>query len=122
MTGLGPSIADLSFPEIAQRLRILLGNRLVAYIGAATDTGSVRRWAEGESVPPCEVQQRLRAALVVAATVVEHDDRAVTQAWFQGANALLGDRAPAGVLRDCEDLERAFGEVLAAARAFAGGA
>lgn len=108
----------LPFPEVVERLRGLLGNRLVAYIGGVKETRAVRQWAEGERAPSEAVQQRLRHALMAASMISERDTAAIVQSWFQGANPKLEFRAPARVLREGEDQQQAFSDVLAAAHAF----
>lgn len=110
----------LPFPEVAERLRALLGNRLVAYIGDVKETRAVRQWAEGDRTPSEDVQQRLRHALMAASMIGERDTAQVVQSWFQGANPELEFRAPARVLRESEgeSQQQAFSDVLAAAHAF----
>ncbi|MBC7462177.1 MAG: hypothetical protein H7287_12515 [Thermoleophilia bacterium] len=108
----------LPFQEVAERLRGLLGNRLVAYIGGVKETRAVRQWADGERAPSEAVQQRLRHALMAASMISERDTASIVQSWFQGANPKLEFRAPARVLRDADDQQQAFSDVLAAAHAF----
>jgi len=108
----------LPFAEVADRLRGLLGNRLVAYIGDVKETRAIRQWADGDRVPSEAVQQRLRHALMAASMLAEHDDVSVVQSWFQGANPKLDFQAPARVLRERVDQQAAFSDVLAAAHAF----
>lgn len=105
------------FDEVAAQLSELLGRKLVAYIGAVKETRAVNQWAAGNREPGSETQLRLRLALQVALMLEAADGRRVTQAWFQGMNPQLEDRAPARVLRDVP-LEDAGPAVLGAARAF----
>lgn len=107
----------LPTPELVDRLRDLLGARLVAYVGSVKETRAVRQWAAGEREPSAEVVRRLRTAYHAAALLAEKDAAAVV-AWFQGMNPRLGDVAPARLLREAE-LDVAGPRVLAAARAFA---
>lgn len=104
--------------ELTERLRDILGARLVAYLGSVKETRAVRQWAEGEREPSAEVMRRLRTAYHAAAMLRAKDSAAVVQAWFQGMNPRLDDVAPARLLRE-GDLEQVGPEVLAAARAFA---
>lgn len=105
------------FPTVATRLRALLGNRLVAYIGGVTEGRAVNEWAEGTRVPAADTQRRLRVALQVA-SVIEHEDGAeVAQAWFQGLDPRLGDRAPATILR-AGDPDDVGPRLLESARSF----
>lgn len=109
----------LNFPVLVERLRALLGARLVAYLGGVKETRAVRQWAAGERVPSDVVAQRLRLAYQVAGLITESQNSpAIVQAWFQGANPQLEDRSPARAMR--EDDPHAVGpQVLSAARAFA---
>jgi len=103
--------------SLVAELRDLLGAKLVAYIAGVTETRAVREWADGTREPRSPIPDRLRLALQVAVMLREHDSPAVVQAWFQGMNPLLEDRAPARVLRD-QPLAEVGPEVLNAARAF----
>jgi len=104
--------------EVVDRLRELLGAKLVAYIGSVKETRAVRQWAEGRREPSAEVVTRLRTACHAAALLHDKDSVAVVQAWFQGMKPRLQDVAPARLLRE-GDLRQVGPEVLAAARAFA---
>jgi len=104
--------------EVVERLRELLGAKLVAYIGSVKETRAVRQWAEGRREPSAEVITRLRTAYHAAALLHDKDSVAVVQAWFQGMNPRLQDIAPARLLRE-GDLREVGPAVLAAARAFA---
>ena len=103
---------------VIKELRDVLGVRLVAYIAGVKETRAVHEWAEGtREVGSDERSQRLRTALQVAVLLRQRDEPDVVQAWFQGLNPQLADRAPARLLRD-GDISVAGPEVLAAARAF----
>lgn len=110
----------LSPPELVERLRDLLGAKLVAYLGSVQETRAVRQWAETADprTPSNEVLNRLRMAYRIAALLRAKDSAAVVQAWFQGMNPRLDDVAPARLLRE-GDLEQVGPIILAAARAFA---
>ncbi|GAA1134013.1 hypothetical protein [Citricoccus alkalitolerans] len=109
----------LDLAALVDRLRAVLGARLVAYLGGVKETRAVRQWAAGERVPSHVVAQRLRLAYQVAGLIVESQNSpAVVQAWFQGANPQLEDRSPARVLRE-DDTDGVGPQVLSAARAFA---
>lgn len=110
----------LPTPELVERLRDLLGAKLVAYLGSVQETRAVRQWADSADArtPSTEVVNRLRMAYRIAALLREKDSAAVVQTWFQGMNPRLDDVAPARLLRE-GDLEQVGPEVLAAARAFA---
>lgn len=103
---------------VVKELRDLLTPRLVAYIADVRETRAVHQWAEGSrNVKSPAAEDRLRLALQVALFLSEHDAPRVVQAWFQGLNPHLDDRAPARLLRE-GDLEEVGPMVLAAARAF----
>lgn len=104
---------------LVKELRDLLGARLVAYLGGVKETRAVRQWAEGtREVSGGEDLRRLRVAYQAAKLLAERDTPAVVQAWFQGLNPALADRAPARLLRE-GDLDDIGPRVLAAARQFA---
>lgn len=104
---------------LVQELRDLLGAKLVAYLGGVKETRAVRQWAEGtREVSGVETLQRLRVAYQAARLLADRDSTAVVQAWFQGMNPGLGDRAPARLLRDGA-VDEVGPLVIAAARQFA---
>lgn len=110
----------LDAPELVERLRDLLGAKLVAYLGSVQETRAVRQWADAGDprTPSNEVLNRLRMAYRIAALLRGRDSAAVIQAWFQGMNPRLDDVAPARLLRE-GDLEQVGPSILSAARAFA---
>lgn len=111
--------ARMSQPELVAALRDLLGAKLVAYLGRVSETRAVRQWAEGtRTIANPDDVERLRLAYRAARLITERDTPAVAQAWFQGLNPVLDDRAPALLLRDGE-LADVGPQVLAAARQFA---
>lgn len=104
---------------LVKELRDLLGAKLVAYLGGVKETRAVRQWAEGtREVSGSEEMRRLRVAYQAAKLLAERDAPAVVQAWFQGLNPTLADRAPARLLRE-GDLDDVGPQILAAARQFA---
>lgn len=104
--------------ELVSELRPLLGDRLVAYLGRVKETRAVRGWADGtRQIAGAETVERLRVAYRIARMIRERDSSEVLQAWMQGLNPLLEDRAPALLLRD-GDLAEVGPDVLAAARQF----
>ena len=108
----------MSFRGAVSELVEILGTKLVAYIAGVKETRAVQEWARGVRDPKDPaLERRLRLALQIAHLIAEHDSREVAQAWFQGLNPQLDDRAPAQLLRegDIADVGR---NVLAAARAF----
>jgi hypothetical protein len=105
------------FAQVVTELRELLGAKLVAYLGGVGETRAVHQWAEGDRIPSDEVQQRLRFALRIALPIASADSASIAQAWFQGLNPQLDDRAPARLLRD-GDLGEVGPAIVAAERAF----
>lgn len=86
--------ARMSQPELVAALRDLLGAKLVAYLGRVSETRAVRQWAEGtRTIANPEDVERLRIAYRAARLITERDTPAVAQAWFQGLNPVLDDRA-----------------------------
>lgn len=45
---------------VRARKQLLLGAKLIAYIGSVKETRAVRQWADGERKPSAEVMRRLR--------------------------------------------------------------
>ena len=111
--------ARMSQAELVTALRDLLGAKLVAYLGRVKETRAVRQWADGVRTIGNDTDvERLRIAYRAARLITSRDTPAVAQAWFQGLNPILDDRAPAVLLRD-GDLVDTGPLVLAAARQFA---
>jgi hypothetical protein len=106
---------------VVRALSGLLGVKLVAYIGSVKEARAVRQWSAKERTPAQPVIKRLRDAYQIARLLSETHSPEVVQAWFQGMNPLLGDLAPARLLRESESDEAAH-RVLAAARDFAASA
>lgn len=106
---------------VVRALSGLLGVKLVAYIGSVKEARAVRQWSAKERTPAQPVIKRLRDAYQIARLLSETHSPEVVQAWFQGMNPLLGDLAPARLLRENESDEAAH-RVLAAARDFAASA
>lgn len=110
---------SLPVASLVDRLVRVLGLRLVAYIGGAPETGAVREWisSDDRDLVDEDAIARLRLALQTAILIADRDSTAVVQGWFQGLNPLLGDIAPARLLRE-GDLELAAEGLLSAASAF----
>ncbi len=90
------------------------GGTLVAVMGNAKNTSTVRRWMSGKEQPP-EID-RLRVALEVVLYMRQVEGEDVINAWFRGLNHMLGEAA-AIVIAD-EPPELARNAVMGAASAF----
>ena len=108
----------LSFPEVAARLREILGVRLVAYIGNVKSARSVSDWTRGGHSPGEQDEDRLRQAFYAAGVLRERYSVETVQSWFKGMNPALRDTAPARLLREGDPVE-VGPDVLAAAKSFA---
>lgn len=111
--------ARMNQSQLVTQLRALLGAKLVAYLGKVKETRAVRQWADGTRTIGNDTDvERLRIAYRAARMITERDTPEVAQAWFQGLNPILDDRAPALLLRE-GDIADVGPKVLAAARQFA---
>lgn len=111
--------ARMTQSQLVTELRALLGAKLVAYLGKVKETRAVRQWADGTRTIGNDIDvERLRIAYRAARMITERDTPEVAQAWFQGLNPILDDRAPALLLRE-GDISDVGPKILAAARQFA---
>lgn len=104
-----------SSSDVTKSLVDVLGAPLVAVIGGAKDTRSVRQWLSG-SGPREAALTRLRTALQIVEILRRRFESDMVRAWFTGMNPLLDDKSPLIILAD-ED-ERSFPAVILAARRF----
>lgn len=105
--------------ELAKNVRDLLGAKLTAYIGGVKSTRSVGQWVAGTEIRDSAARARLGLAYRAASLINERDSVRVVQAWFQGMNPMLGDRAPARVLVESAPGSDDVSLFLAAARKIA---
>lgn len=111
-------LSHMPAAEVTERLRVILGTKLVAYI-AGVPTRSVLGWVGGGTTGPSDAnQQRLRAALRAADYLQQCEGSATVQSWFMGMNTDLDDQSPAKLLRDSEDPTADAAVVFSAARSF----
>jgi hypothetical protein len=103
--------------EIVERLQQLLGRRLVAQIGGATDEATLDYWRSGIGLSE-DPEQRLRVAYQIAEFLSASVRPSAIQAWFTECNPILGEESPVGLLRDGEPSSKALA-MVAAARVFA---
>jgi hypothetical protein len=103
---------QLSVSEIARRLQLVLGQRLVAVLAGVSDAKAVGRWGRGEREPHPDNATRLRRAYQVTALLLSANAPETIRAWFSGLNPVLDDRSPALVMAENPE------EVLVAAREF----
>jgi hypothetical protein len=107
----------LSLPakDVVAELTNILGPKLVAVLGGANSTPTVRRWMAGEEA--CGKEDRLRTALEVVDILLTREQADVVRAWFVDQEPHLDDRSPLLVLAE-SDGTLARQSVIAAARAF----
>lgn len=105
------------FAVVLANAREILGPKIVAYIGHATQTRAVREWIDGSVTLDLELQRRLRAACYSATLLHEHEGKATIQSWFVAMVPDLEDASPAALLRDVT-LVDAIERVERAARSF----
>lgn len=101
---------------LVEELRDLLGSRLVAYLAGASSTTTVNDYATGAVPVPAKAHEHLGLPYNIAALQQQLGaSPRLIQAWFQGSNPRLGDRAPAPAI--LEDPTAATHHVLIAAAA-----
>jgi hypothetical protein len=110
--------AELPLPELVERLRDLVGLRLVAYVANVKQTRPVADWAEGRRSPGADDAQRLRLTFQAARLLRERYDTSTIQSWLMGSNPALDDEAPARFIRNSSPIDAAR-DVMAAASSFA---
>ena len=103
--------------EIVERLQQLLGRRLVAQIGGATDETALDYWRSGIG-PGGDPEYRLRVAYQIAEFLSASMRPSAIQAWFTECNPNLGEESPVGVLQEGVPESRTHA-MIAAARDFA---
>ena len=108
---------ELTLPELVDRLRELLGVRLVAYVGNVKNTRPVNDWAAGARSPGADDEARLRLAFQAARLMRERYDAATIQSWMMGSNPALEFEAPARFIRTQPPVDAAR-DVMAAANSF----
>jgi hypothetical protein len=100
--------------DMARFLQDALGQKLVAYIANVSGPRTVARWVASERKPNSGAEQRLGVAFYIFRLLSDVESSHVVRSWFAGLNPLLGDTAPATVIR-----EGRFKDAIAAANAFA---
>jgi hypothetical protein len=110
----------LSTPELAGWLRDHLGPRLAAFTLDVPDLATVERYAAGEGHPTDRHLWRMRRAYAAGHALHNAFGDVTVKSWFFGSNRMLGDRAPAAVVRRMAGPADAE-NVLPAARAFIAG-
>src|SRR3546814_20995725 len=86
----------LTTPDLVERLRDLLGAKLIAYLGSVQATRAVRQWADAGDArtPSTDVVNRLRLDYRLAALLRGQASAAVLQAWFPGMTPRLYHVSP----------------------------
>ncbi|WP_374976643.1 hypothetical protein ACEYYH_02100 [Microbacterium trichothecenolyticum] len=108
---------ELPFPELVDRLRDLVGVRLIAYVGNVKNTRPVSDWAAGRRSPGAEDEERVRLAFQAARLMRDRYDPATIQSWLMGSNPALDYEAPARHIRDNRAVDVAR-DIMAAASSF----
>lgn len=109
---------ELSLPDIVDRLRDMVGLKLVAYVGNVKNTRPVAAWAAGNSSPGSMDEARLRLAFQAARLLRDRYGIETIQSWFMGSNPALGYEAPARFIRMNDPIESGK-DLMAAASSFA---
>jgi hypothetical protein len=104
-------------PTLVKGLTDVLGARMVALIGGAKSTRSVRAWLAGDYAP--DNLDQLRLAHQIVQILLERDQPDVVRAWFSGINEMLDDENPALLLAQQGDEPSVARRLMRAARAFA---
>jgi hypothetical protein len=102
--------------DIANYLRELLGQRLVAFAAGVNDSKAVAAWSDGSRVPRPEAERRLRLAFQVFHLLQAQESPHTVRAWFVGINPQLNDESPAEAIR-----EGKLKDVWTAAQAYVAG-
>ena len=101
---------------IVTELRTVLGAKLVAYVSGATDTRTIREWAEEIGTPSGQAAERLRLVHEIVEELRRSESVRTISTWLQGMNPVLNDRSPARVIRE-EPVDDARAHVIAATHA-----
>lgn len=92
-----------SIADVASYVQQLLGQKWTAYLAGVSDARAVGKWANGGRKPQPESERKLRDAYQIAVLISLVDDEPTARAWFSGMNPVLGHRAPAWVIANCDD-------------------
>ncbi|WP_392341548.1 DUF2384 domain-containing protein (plasmid) [Leifsonia sp. P73] len=110
---------ELEITDIVERLRDMVGPKLVAYVGNVKNTRPVGDWAAGRRSPGSEDEKRLRLAFQAARVLSERYSPTNIQAWMIGSNPALGFESPARAIRDSDNVADIVRDVMSAATSFA---
>lgn len=108
---------ELELPELVERLRDLVGVRLVAYVANVKNTRPVADWVAGKHAPGREDEERLRLTFQAARLMRERYSTTTIQSWLMGSNPALDFEAPARFIRERKAVDAAR-EIMAAASSF----
>src|SRR5262245_33778533 len=87
-----------SVASIAGRLQDMLGQRITAYAVGVQDSGSIGKYARGETDPRRETQLRLRHLFEITQVLLARETPETVRAWMLGSHPLLDDKAPVELL------------------------
>lgn len=102
--------------RVVAELTRILGAPMVAVLGGAEDTKTVRAWSTGDEAPTHE--GALRLGLRTADIILSREAPEVVKAWFAGTDTDLNGRNPLLTIRDHADDAATAKDIVAAAHAF----
>ncbi len=101
----------------------MIGRKFIAYMTSVNEShvieGLIEGWISGNAVPPRITAERLRLAHKVSKVVSGRFDKDTVQAWLQGKNPDLDDRAVLVMIREAADPSGLEAELVSAAQQFA---
>lgn len=110
----------LGADDLARWLQEHLGQKLAAHALGLKDPKMVGRYGAGTHHPRDAVLFRMQAAYVAGRLLDDAFGPVAAKSWFFGSNRMLGDRAPAMVLREA-DAPGDLDGLMPAVRAFVSG-
>lgn len=105
---------ELPLPELVERLRDLVGVKLVAYVANVKNTRPVGEWVSGQRSPGREDEARLRLAFQAVRLMSDRYRPGTIQSWLMGGNPALDHEAPARFIRDQKAVDAAKDVMTAA--------
>lgn len=100
--------------ELAERVQLLLTQRLAAYCLNIADGRTIGEFARDEKIPDGLMIEKMEKLITISSVIEKEGGAKLTQLWFLGSNDFLG-LSPAEMLRN--DFHGHYEEVLASAHA-----